>query len=197
MYFMQGENEQARQASPLDAKVRAAKGGDLVAADELFQHFGPALRGYLQRRIGGGVARFLDIDDLRQEVCTSMVPELGRLRDGATQEDFRRLLFLHAGWAVGMARRKASVFDGESKHGPGQVPPVPAGMGSVTKRDLMGWVRDRIDLLGQEVSAVVLGVLTGKSFQEISDELGIPISTARRRYLHATERLSQAESEEK
>ncbi len=179
--------------------IPLARGGDSVAVSTLLDHYAPLLRTYLERRSGGGIRRFADLEDVAQEARTSLVQGLGHLREGADLDDFKRLLLLHASWALGKVGRRASAFAGESSAGAKVTPDRAATgptTGTVTRRDRNAWLVSRIESLGEGSAAVLSGFLAGKSFAEIADALEITEEAARKRFLRASAKLGDTTPEE-
>ena len=175
--------------APRDDLVRLAQEGRAEALDELLAQASPLLRRYLERRVGTRLRRFVSVSDVEQEVLMQALQVLRRLPPDASVEDFRALLFQHARWSVGKAVDRNRRAHGQSSAGDGTVPQPSRSFGSVTRADEVGWLRERIDRLPEGQRDVVTRRMEGRTFGEISVDLGIGEDAARKRFLSAALRL--------
>lgn len=175
-------------AHPSDL-LKRARAGSREALDELVERCSPALEAYLRRCSGPRLKRFTSIADLQQEVLLRGVDALRLLPDDATLDDVQALLQRHAQWAIGGAVRRARRVDGESAApdpGPSATPDPTRSEGDVTREDGQRWLARQIEDLEEPLAAVVRLRLAGRTFAEMSQELGVGEDAARKRYLRAS-----------
>jgi RNA polymerase sigma factor (sigma-70 family) len=165
--------------------VRLAQEGRAEALDELLGAISPALRRYLERRVGTRLRRFVSVSDVEQEVLMQALQVLRRLSPDASVDDFRALLFQHARWSVGKAVDRNRQAHGQSSAGDGSVPGPMRSFGTVTRADELSWVRERIEHLPEGQRAVVERRMEGRTFGEIGADLGIGEDAVRKRFLSA------------
>ncbi len=181
--------------------VQAAKSGDSEARGVLLTRYEDLVRGYLRKRMGDKLTRYVSVDDLLQEVLLRGAQAIEKLRPGARGEDLRGLLLKHAQWVLSVRGRRSGGFVGESvlQEGPtpssGTVSPVldlpePApSMGPVSKSDRNHWLKQLAKRLDEKYAAVLGLYLNGKTYREIAEELQITEETARKRFMRAASKL--------
>lgn len=81
--------------SPFPSTVNAACRGDRGAYETLFGRNLPVLVAYLQKRIGGAMAKAESAEDLAQSVCREVLVDLSEL-EFHREDQFRAYLFLQA-----------------------------------------------------------------------------------------------------
>jgi len=189
--------------------VADAKSGDERARSVLVERFQLLVKQYLEKRMGERLLRFMPVEDLLQDVLIRGLNGLDRLREGARPDEFRGLLLRHAQWVLLDRGRSSGAFMGEStglgargaaQSGEALPGPDPSKKdmlvdGSVTVSDRDRWLKDLVGQLDEKYASVVRLYLTGRSYVEIGDELGISSETARKRFLRAAMKLGNGAEE--
>ncbi|MEM7308952.1 MAG: sigma-70 family RNA polymerase sigma factor [Planctomycetota bacterium] len=180
-------------SDPSDGRLvgRAQEGSD-EALGRLVEACSPAVRRYLDRRVGAHLRRFVSLSDMEQEVLLQGVRALDRLSPDASVDDFQALLQRHAQWVIGKAARRHRLSQGESEGGDAGAPRHEgASLGTVTRRDEARWLDERVDALAEPEARVVRLRLAGHTFAAIAELLGLGESAVRKRYLQAARRLRE------
>lgn len=190
------------ERDPDQELVEAARRGSKEAQSALFKRFEPLVLRYLESRMGPHLRRHSTPADLLQDVLVRGVGALQKLEEGARPEDFRGLLLRHAQWVLLERGRQSGGFAGESivprrderdsnALFPDERGSVETRTRTVTRNDHNRWLRGLVSRLDQKYADVVRLYLAGRSYEEISSELGISEEAARKRFLRAMQHLRQ------
>jgi RNA polymerase sigma factor (sigma-70 family) len=155
------------------------------------------LRRYVESRFPASLRRHLGVSDIVQSVFCIVAPRLHQFR-GSTELEFR-------GWLIRIAERK--ILDGLRRYRQRTCPPRMRSLFLTQSDDPLDertprtqvaiaeearLLLDAIARLPPDVRAIVMyRHVKGKTFDEISAELSIPVTTCRRRWF---EGLQQIES---
>jgi RNA polymerase sigma-70 factor (ECF subfamily) len=176
--------------------VRRAGAGDRSAADSLVREVAGPVRAAIRRRLGDGVRRRVDTDDVFQ---STMVVALARL-DGLEFRGEKELV----GWFAQIAehqvvdaarRERRERRDVAREERLGTHPAIPAGetspTGRVVRDETALGVRAAVALLSDDERRIVeLRSYEGRSFDEIARVLGLADRhVARRRFRAALDRM--------
>ncbi len=166
----------------LDAPT-AAEDERLRLCRELFESVEPGLRAFLKRRL----RQPTDVDDCLQVVFIKLV-ESGQDVSAVAQRAW--LFRVAANESAGMWRREASTSRVLEKHG-SQEPAEPRGPADAAiASELAERLRHHLKQLPDAWQQVVrLRIDENLTFQQIADQLGIPIGTALTRMRRSLERL--------
>jgi RNA polymerase sigma-70 factor (ECF subfamily) len=174
--------------------IRAAKRGEAAAEQRLHDLCAKALAEYVARRSGAALRRHVSLSDLCQESFLRAFRAIGSLRDDATLDDFRALLFQHASWVASEKGRQAQDYKGESALEQRLEEALvaarsPASKGTVTREDERRWLESFVARLDPGQAAVIRLRLDGLSFVQIGERLSLDKDAARKRYLRGITRL--------
>ena len=170
----------------VDARVRAAAGGDRAAASELLRERLPRVRNLVRYLVRGDDM----VDDISQQVLIAILKGLPTYRgEGAfdawcdritARETFRYLKRSRAEWA---RRREAATELRETAR-------AGAGPGDAARYESRRAALSLLESLPPEQREVlVLHHVVGMSMKEVAEAVGIPVETARSRARLGVKRL--------
>lgn len=173
------------RSAPLAEQVAAAKAGDREAFAALVKRF----QGIA---VGLAYARLRDADvarDVAQEAFLDAYVHLGQLReDAAFPGWFRRVVAKHCDRQLRRKRLPVEPLEGA----PPVRDPSRSASAELVHRQEHAWMRARIEALPDDERLVVaLYYFAGEDQAAISEFLGLPVSTVKKRLYSARERLKQ------
>ena len=173
---------------PVQEWLRAGREGDPRALEHLCRHFEPELAGYVRRQMGPRARRWIEPEDIVQNVlleCLS-VRALIRLPQAADEGELLSRLLRTARSRIVDAVRGHGRDLGESVAAEGSPRAVHERSSVVTREDSRRWVRELVARLPERYGRVVqLCALEGLSYAEAGQRLGLEPDTVRKRYERA------------
>lgn len=180
-YSIQRSNEAASSNTALASAVLA---GEAAAQRLAWFRFAPTVRRVLRRF----VSRFLDEDDLVQEVFLALFQSLPTLRDPAALHRFVIAIAVQTGRYH--SRRGWRRWQSEQPVDPAQLGRELEALDDThAQHELMRATRLLQNIRTHDRAAFVLRFVEGMTAQEVAYSLGISIATVRRRCSRAQARL--------
>lgn len=155
------------------------------------------LRAYVESRFPKSLRRHLGVSDIVQSIFCVVAPRMHQFR-GTSDLEFR-------GWLMRIAERK--ILDGLRRYRQRTVPPRMRSLFPVQSGDPLDERTPRTQLALAEEARLLLAAIAklpsdvraivmhrhvrGKTFEEISVELSIPITTCRRRWLEGLQQIER------
>lgn len=183
----------ASRHGPLPGCLERARRGEAGARDALYDALRPLARQFVLRHLRRSARRWLDADDLAQEVLIETAEQMPALPPDAGVEELLRRMRRTAQLRVTDAIRKHRRLVGESVGPRGDAAAVgEESVGDVTAADRRRWMHELIGRLPEMYAVVVrLCGLEGLSCVEAGRRLGLEPDTVRKRYEHARRELQR------
>jgi RNA polymerase sigma-70 factor (ECF subfamily) len=165
-----------------------ARKGDEEAVALLCGILGPRLRAHVARRMGPRVSRWIEPDDVVQQVLFELTRSFGALPPEADEAELLRRAYRTANSRILDALNKRDRDVGESavpEHARERAQAF-ASTGSVTREDDRRWLHEFVARLPEEYREVVrMCALEELSYVEAARRLGMSSDTVRKRYNRA------------
>lgn len=171
-----------------------ARRGDATAIAAVLASVEPLTRRYLERHIAAALRRFVDPNDVWQQVALCVVERIATWPADLAAEELQAYVFQIARRRIVDAARQTHHLRGESgaPTPPGDVGAA-AGTGTITRADELHQLRIAIDALPAPYANVVgRCVLEGRSVTEVASELGLTPDNVRQRLHRGRAALRQS-----
>lgn len=177
----------------LIALARGGRNGE--ACDELCRRYRGQLLAFARSKMGHGVRRWTDAEDVVQRALLETVRALDDLPQGAGEAELlgrMRLVCLRRIQDVVRARRNDAPASVAPEWGREPAAGGDSGDGSVTRSDTRRWLVGLIEHLPEGYDDVVrLCALQGLSYRQAGQRLGLGPEAVRKRYERARDLLAR------
>ena len=191
---MTGESVTDSDVVPgFDEIWRRARDGDRDARTALVERYRNRLRRFVERRMGAGVRRQVEPEDVVQSTMLTFFDRLAGFPDDLDEAQARAYLFQIAKWRIADIAERAGRERGDSVFPESAVAAHVSSAGPVTRHDDVRWTRDQIDGLPKDYAEVMRRFyVDGIRVALIAEELGVARDVVKQR-LHRGRNMIRAD----